>query len=129
MQKIYFVPIFTKQIIATPRIKYLITKYSNWENLGWFFKPNNMKLYTELDTITNRLMSNIIQKEDEFIKNQLKLVNPQIKGEITKGKLRWRGIKLIETNDINATTKWIEQRGKQIGERLQYNYQINISNT
>ena len=88
-----------------------------------------MKLYTELDIITSKIMSNIIQKEDEFIKNQLKLVNPQIKGEITKGKLRWRGIKLIEINDINGTTKWIEQRGKQIGERLQYNYQINIANT
>ena len=46
MQKIYFVPIFTKPIIATPRIKYLITKYSNWENLGWLFKPNNMKTLT-----------------------------------------------------------------------------------
>lgn len=43
MQKIFFIPIFTKSIIATSRIKYLITKYSNWENLGWFFKPNNMK--------------------------------------------------------------------------------------
>lgn len=97
--------------------------------MGGFFKTNNMKLYTELDIITSKIMSNIIQKEDEFIKNQLKLVNPQIKGEITKGKLRWRGIKLIEINDINGTTKWIEQRGKQIGERLQYNYQINIANT
>ena len=84
-----------------------------------------MKLYTELDNITSRLMSNIIQKEDEFIKNQLKLVVPKIKGEITKGKLKWRGIKLIEINDINGTTKWIEQRGKQIGERLEYKIILN----
>ena len=84
-----------------------------------------MKLYTELDNITSRLMSNIIQKEDEFIKNQLKLVVPKIKGEITKGKLRWRGIKLIEINDINVITKWVEQRGKQIGERLEYRVILN----
>ena len=84
-----------------------------------------MKLYTELDNITSRLMSNIIQKEGEFIKNQLKLVVPKIKGEITKGKLKWRGIKLIEINDINGTTKWIEQRGKQIGERLEYKIILN----
>lgn len=84
-----------------------------------------MKLYTELDNITSRLMSNIIQKEDEFIKNQLKLVVPKIKGEITKGKLKWRGIKLIEINDINGNTKWIEQRGKQIGERLEYKIILN----
>lgn len=87
-----------------------------------------MKDYKELDNITNKLISNIIEKEDEFIKNQLKLAKPQIKGEITKGKLKWRGIKLIEINDFNGTTKWIEQRGKQIGERLQYTYKIKIPN-
>lgn len=84
-----------------------------------------MKLYTELDIITSKIMSNIIQKEDEFIKNQLKFANPKIKGQITKGKLRWRGIKLIEINDINVITKWVEQRGKQIGERLEYRVILN----
>lgn len=85
-----------------------------------------MKLYTELDNLTDKIMSSIIQKEDEFIKNQLKLVKPQIKGEITKGKLQWRGIKLIEINDFNGTIKWVEQRGKQIGKRLQYTFEIKI---
>ena len=38
-------------------------------------------------------------------------------------------MKLIEINDINGSTKWIEQRGKQIGERLQYIFKINLPNT
>ena len=88
-----------------------------------------MKLYTEEESLTRKFINKLIQKEDEFLMNQLKFASPQIKGEITKGKLRWRGIKLIEITDINGTTKWVEQRGKQIGERLQYNYQINIANT
>lgn len=84
-----------------------------------------MKLYTELNNLTYNLMSNIIQKQDEFIINQLKFAIPQIKGEITKGKLQWRGIKLIEINDINVITIWVEQRGKQIGERLEYRVILN----
>jgi hypothetical protein len=42
VQKIYFVLIFTKPIIATPRIKYF-KQNSNYGNLGWVFKLNNMK--------------------------------------------------------------------------------------
>jgi hypothetical protein len=45
VQKIYFVPIFTKPIIATSRIKYF-KQDSNYGNLGWFFKLNNMKQLT-----------------------------------------------------------------------------------
>jgi hypothetical protein len=37
VQKIYFVPIFTKPIITTSRIKYF-KQDSNYGNLGWFFK-------------------------------------------------------------------------------------------
>lgn len=84
-----------------------------------------MKLYTELDNLTDKIMSSIIQKEDEFLINQLKFANPKIKGEITNGKLQWRGIKLIEINDFNGTTKWLEQRGKQIGYKLEYKLIIN----
>ena len=35
---------------------------------------------------------------------------PIIKGKLTKGKLRWRGIKMIKQKN----RVWIEQRGKRI---------------
>lgn len=76
------------------------------------------------ENITRKLILKLVQKQNEFIMHQLKLANPQIKGEITKGKLQWRGIKLIEINDFKGTTKWLEQRGKQIGERLRLEYDI-----
>lgn len=85
-----------------------------------------MNLYLEEQNLTRRFIDKLIQKEDEFLISQLKFAVPKIKGEITKGKLQWRGIKLIEINEINGTTKWIEQRGKQIGERLQYSYELKI---
>jgi hypothetical protein len=77
--------------------------------------------------LTRNLILKLAQKEDEFLINQLKLVTPKIKGQITKGKLQWRGIKLIEINDFDGTTKWIEQRGKQIGERLRLEYNLIIN--
>lgn len=86
----------------------------------------DMNLYLEEQNLTRRFIDKLIQKEDEFLISQLKFAVPKIKGEITKGKLQWRGIKLIEINEINGTTKWIEQRGKQIGERLQYSYELKI---
>ena len=86
----------------------------------------DMNLYLEEENLTKKFINKLIQKEDEFLLSQLKFAIPQIKGEITKGKLQWRGIKLIEINEINGTTKWLEQRGKQIGERLQYNYELKI---
>lgn len=87
-----------------------------------------MEIYSQEENLTRRFINKLIQKEDEFLISQLKFAVPKIKGKITKGKLQWRGIKLIEINEINGTTKWLEQRGKQIGERLQYNYELKITN-
>ena len=41
--------------------------------------------------------------------------NPPIKGEITKGKLKWRGIRLVKQDRCTHEAYWLEQRGKQIG--------------
>lgn len=87
-----------------------------------------MEIYSQEENLTRKFINKLIQKEDEFLISQLKFAVPKIKGEITKGKLQWRGIKLIEINEINGTTKWLEQRGKQIGDRLQYNYELKITN-
>ena len=44
---------------------------------------------------------------------------PPIKGEITKGKLTWRGLRLCSSPMMLENTRyWIEQRGKQIGYQI-----------
>lgn len=56
--------------------------------------------------------------EDHFT-NQLRHVSPPIKGEITKGKLKWRGIKSCQRKTIDLRTLyWIEQRGEKVGKSL-----------
>lgn len=39
---------------------------------------------------------------------------PPIKGEITKGKMRWRGIRCVTQQGSGAS--WLEQRGRKITE-------------
>ena len=73
-------------------------------------------------SLTKNIIQEIIKKEDDFFMEQLKYATPKIKGILTKGKLKWRGIKLIEINEIDLTTKWVEQRGKQLGEKLHISY-------
>lgn len=51
-------------------------------------------------------------KEDEIWREGLKNVIPPIKGEITKGKLKWRGVKIIVQNG----KKYLIQRGKIISD-------------
>ena len=46
---------------------------------------------------------------------------PPIKGNITKGKIKWRGIKIVRTMDGNGFTEWIEQRGERISPIIQIN--------
>ena len=44
---------------------------------------------------------------------------PPIKGEITEGKLKWRGLRLCSSPMTLADNMyWIEQRGKQIGYKV-----------
>jgi hypothetical protein len=39
---------------------------------------------------------------------------PPIKGEITKGKLKWRGIVMVHQDDA----KWLSQRGERISLKI-----------
>lgn len=43
------------------------------------------------------------------------IMNPPIRGEITPGKLKWRGIKVKNDGDLY----WLEQRGKRFGSLLE----------
>lgn len=52
---------------------------------------------------------------DEFEKCVRVMAEPPVKGEVTKGKLKWRGIVLkVKRNDFTSDEYWIEQRGKKI---------------
>ena len=56
-------------------------------------------------------------KSEEIFKAAiLKNAMPLIKGEITKGKLIWRGIYVRNDED---GTQWIEQRGVQISDKVE----------
>lgn len=64
-----------------------------------------------------------LQERDEKVSEWVKIViytyaTPRIKGEITKNKLKWRGIKLtrIWRCDNLEETYTIIQRGKLLGE-------------
>lgn len=60
------------------------------------------------------------KKEQDIFTNALQtMAEPTIKGEITKGKLRWRGIKILQVNDGSKTIKWLDQRGKQISPKIE----------
>ena len=53
---------------------------------------------------------------------------PPIKGEMTKGKVRWRGLRMMHrgTGADGFTETWIEQRGKRITPiiRNEYSYEL-----
>jgi hypothetical protein len=60
------------------------------------------------------------KKEQDIFTNALQtMAKPTIKGEITKGKLRLRGIKILQVNDGLKTIKWLDQRGKQISPKIE----------
>ena len=40
---------------------------------------------------------------------------PKLKGEITKGKLKWRGLRLVYQNQMNKTVTKVMQRDKVLG--------------
>jgi hypothetical protein len=79
-----------------------------------------------LDNIVNEFIQEQLKWEDEIFTSALrKLAEPPIKGEITKGKIKWRGIRIVIHNDGFKYTKWLEQRGKQISPKIIFDGIIN----
>ena len=94
--------------------------------------------YVNLDNIVNEFSREQLNWEvNKFIQEQLKwedeifisalrvMAEPPIKGEITKGKVKWRGIRIVQHNDGFKYTKWLEQRGKQISPKIVFDGTIN----
>lgn len=68
----------------------------------------NLKIleYGEVSPETDKKLSAVIktavEKREEVFQTALKTnAQPPITGEITKGKLKWRGIKIIECRESN----------------------------
>ena len=89
-------------------------------------------LYNEFkleEQINNKIISEYTEKINSFIETQVREHStPPIKGEITKGKIKWRGITqqtFILPNGAREIV--IMQRGKQIGGSLKidFNYDLN----
>ena len=73
----------------------------------------------KIGAVISRSIQEQQKKEEEIFTTALRtMAEPSIKGEITKGKVRWRGIRIVQQNDGFKSTKWLEQRGKQISPKI-----------
>lgn len=72
-----------------------------------------------IGAVISRFIHEQQKKEEEIFTIALRtMAEPPIKGEITRGKVKWRGIRIIQQNDGFKYTKWLEQRGKQISPKI-----------
>ena len=61
-----------------------------------------------------------MRRESEFFEQHCREnALPKIKGDITAGKLKWRGVYVVVKPKGHLTTKWLEQRGVQISPVLE----------
>ena len=79
----------------------------------------NEDLSLNIDNVTRRLFDDTRRQEEKLFTTALRIMaEPPIIGEITKGKLRWRGIRLIRQQVGFDSYSWLEQRGKQISPKF-----------
>lgn len=70
-------------------------------------------------SVTQRFITDAQKQEEELFTTALRtMAEPPIKGEITKGKITWRGIRLIRQQVGFNSYSWLEQRGKQISAKF-----------
>jgi hypothetical protein len=69
--------------------------------------------------VTQCFISEAQKQEEELFTTALRTIaEPTIKGEITKGKIRWRGIRIIRQQIGLDSYSWLDQRGKQISPKF-----------
>ena len=72
-----------------------------------------------IDAVISCFIQEQQKKEEEIFTVALRtMAEPPIKGEITRGKIKWRGIRIVQQNNGFKYTKWLEQRGKQISPKI-----------
>lgn len=77
------------------------------------------------DVISRFFVEQMKKEEKIFEKALRENAKPKITGEITKGKIRWRGIRIVQQNDFLKSVKWLEQRGKQISPKITFEASVN----
>ena len=76
-------------------------------------------LALNIANVTQYLFDEALRQEEDLFTTTLRtMAEPPIKGEITKGKLIWRGIRLIKQQVGFDSYSWLEQRGKQISPKF-----------
>ena len=80
----------------------------------------------EIENIQEKILS-IFQKKvddkmEEFFNPYLRKLG--IKGKITKGKLKWHGVRMKVEHNIGSVKYQLNQRGVDVSPILEINYQI-----
>lgn len=92
-------------------------------------KQINNKPQLPLYGVTNRFIKEQSERQNAILEKAVREnAVPRLKGELTKGKVRWRGLRVIHkgTGADGFTETWIEQRGERITPiiRNEYMYQL-----
>ena len=74
----------------------------------------------ECRKLTQLIIEDVLKKRNKLVEDYILLnATPKIKGELTKGKVRWRGIKVI----INSFDDWqVWQRNEPISPIIKINF-------
>lgn len=73
------------------------------------------KLHSEIADASHAALKHMQAEETRIFDFALRNnAVPPIKGEITKGKLRWRGIRMVNKFNFTFAERWLEQRGNRI---------------
>ena len=68
-----------------------------------------------IDLKTNKRIITLRKERNELIEEFLRIYpDPVIKGEITRGKINWRGLRLAVRRNNLIEECWLMQRGKNI---------------
>lgn len=83
------------------------------------------------EMLAEQFHQEVVLSREKWMEDILRnCATPPVKGEITAGKLKWRGIRLcVKTEGIfpfRDNVEWIEQRGKAIGHPFSIKLGFNI---
>lgn len=86
---------------------------------------SDSQIFDLTEQYVNKQAELISKKIDQYFEPYL--LKTGIKGEITKGKLRWRGIKLHIYSGVDYRCYQLVQRGVKISPRLKVDFFGNIT--
>jgi SOS-response transcriptional repressor LexA len=81
------------------------------------------------ESIADEIIKEWAKKTDKEMFNFFEpyLRKAGVKGELTYRKIKWRGIKMHQTNEYLKTTYQLFQRGIAISPIFEINYDLNLS--